>query len=126
MTSTPPPPTPASTAPAPPPAAPTAGGDSKRSSALDDYYHKWEQKVAGMKQASAAVDWSGTDWSKLKPSDIGVHIGPLMTEEQFREYRKRTGGNPTVLKAPTNPATNPATNPMSSAQKLGGTNNKPK
>lgn len=69
-------------------------------SALDQHYRAWEHKVASMKAASSKVDWAGADWSKLKPSDIGVHVGPLMTEEQFREYRKRTGSSPHVVKAP--------------------------
>lgn len=37
---------------------------------------------------SAAVDWSKVDWSRLKPSDVSVRMGPMMTEEQFAEYRK--------------------------------------
>lgn len=90
MSDTPPPPSPAAAAPTPTPSR----------TALDEYYQTWEQKVAGMKQASAVVDWSRADWSKLKPSDIGVQIGPVMTEEQFREYRRRTGSTPHVLKAP--------------------------
>ena len=79
-----------------------AEGSSKASKvsrgALDAYYKQWEQKVAGMKQASAGIDWSGVDFSKLKPSDIGVHVGPVMTEEQFKEYRRRTGSAPHVIK----------------------------
>lgn len=98
------PPPPANTpAPSPGPTptlAPTRTSEPTRTSALDEYYRQWEHKVAGMKQASAAVDWSGADWSKLKPSDIGVQMGPVMTEEQFKEYRRRTGSTPHVLKAP--------------------------
>lgn len=108
MSSTPPPPPPANTPNGPDGAttttiASTPQKSAASTSALDEYYRQWEQKVAGMKQASAAVDWSGADWSKLRPSDIGVQVGPVMTEEQFKEYRRRTGSTPHVLRAPTNP-----------------------
>jgi hypothetical protein len=48
----------------------------------------WDKQVQSMKEKSEAIDWSGADWSKLKPKDIGVTFGPPMTEEQFAEYRK--------------------------------------
>lgn len=48
----------------------------------------WDKQVQSMKEKSEAIDWSGADWSKLKPKDIGVTFGPPMTEEQFKEYRK--------------------------------------
>lgn len=48
----------------------------------------WDKQVQSMKEKSESVDWSGADWSKLKPKDVGVTFGPPMTEEQFREYRK--------------------------------------
>lgn len=52
---------------------------------------EWQAKVNAMRSKASAVDWSGVDWSKLKPSDIGVHIGAPMTEEEFRKYKSRQG-----------------------------------
>lgn len=83
------------------PKAPPPPPPKKASSSLDEHYKQWERKVAGMKLEASAVDWSKVDLSKLQPSDIGVHFGPMMTEEQFREYRKRAGGSVHVVKAPT-------------------------
>ncbi len=56
--------------------------------ALREHYRAWDRKVQEMREASAKVDWSNMDWSKLNPKDIGVNFGPMMTEEQFAEYRK--------------------------------------
>lgn len=72
-----------------------------KAQSLNEYYKSWERKVAGMKKEAASVDWTKFDFSKLQPSDIGVQFGPAMTEEQFKEYRKRTGGGSHVVKAPT-------------------------
>ena len=72
----------------------------KSASELQQSYKEWEHKVDGMKDATRQIDWSTFDFSKLKPKDIGVHIGPMMTEEQFREYRQRSGSNVHVLKGP--------------------------
>jgi hypothetical protein len=52
-------------------------------------YEEWDKKSDEMRRASANVDWSGVDWSKLNPKDVGVELGPAMTEEQFAEYRKK-------------------------------------
>lgn len=65
---------------------------------LDKYYQDWEKKVAAMTRQASTVDWSKVDLSKLNPSDIGVHLGPPMTEEQFRAYRARQGKPVRVLK----------------------------
>lgn len=48
----------------------------------------WQAAVAAMQGKAQAVDWSKVDWSKLSPSEIGVRLGPPMTEAEFREYRK--------------------------------------
>lgn len=53
-----------------------------------DMLIQWDKQLRDMKDASEKVDWSGTDWSKLNPKDVGVRFGPAMTEEQFAEYRK--------------------------------------
>lgn len=66
---------------------------------LNDYYSQWEKKVAGMSAASAATDWSKTDFSKLTARDIGVNFGPPMTEEQFKQYREKRGGSVQVVSA---------------------------
>lgn len=59
----------------------------KKKVSLDEYYKAWEGKIASMTAASAAADWSGTDFSKLKAKDIGVHMGPVFTAEEFERYR---------------------------------------
>ena len=53
----------------------------------------WRAVTDAMRAQSAGVDWSKVDWSKLAPSDIGVQMGPMMTEEQFREYQRRKGAD---------------------------------
>lgn len=53
-----------------------------------DMLIQWDKQLRDMKDATEKVDWSGTDWSKLNPKDVGVRFGPAMTEEQFAEYRK--------------------------------------
>ena len=58
-------------------------------SSLDSYYQRWETKVKGMQAASAAVDWSKYDFSKLNPKDISVQFGPMLTEEEFKRLRQR-------------------------------------
>ena len=66
-----------------------------------DEFKQWRAQVAEMKARAASVDWSKVDFSKLAPRDIGVQFGPMLTEEQFREYRKRAGGGVQVVRAPT-------------------------
>ena len=46
------------------------------------------------------VNWGNVDWTKLNPKDIGVRFGPALTEEQFREYRSRTGQPVHIVKRP--------------------------
>lgn len=52
---------------------------------------EWERTVASMRAKAQGVDWSKVDWSKLTAKDVGVQIGPMMTREQFEEYRRRSG-----------------------------------
>lgn len=52
---------------------------------------EWMRAAQAMKARSAAVDWTKADWSKLQPSDIGVHFGPALSEEEFKEYQRRKG-----------------------------------
>ena len=49
----------------------------------------WERHVRDMRSRTSGIDWSNVDFSKLTAKDIGVHLGPPMTKEQFDEYRKR-------------------------------------
>lgn len=60
----------------------------------------WAQEVQDMRARADSVDWSKVDWSKLRPQDIGVRMGPVMTEEQFKAYRAATGGHAHVIKKP--------------------------
>ncbi len=62
--------------------------DEKAKQLAKEMMLAWDKQVESMRNASQSVDWSGADWSALKPKDIGVTFGPPMTEEQFREYRK--------------------------------------
>lgn len=58
----------------------------------------WKSMTDAMKARTASVDWSKVDWSKLTAADIGVHMGPMMTEEQFREYQRRKGSAVHVIR----------------------------
>jgi hypothetical protein len=68
-----------------------------------DMLNEWDKQLREMKNASEKVDWSGTDWSKLNPKDVGVRFGPAMTEEQFAEYRKNRNVNVIRGTAPVKP-----------------------
>ena len=59
----------------------------------------WAAQVQGMRGRADGVDWSKVDWSKLGAKDVGVHMGPVMTEEQFKAYRERSGRNVHVVRA---------------------------
>lgn len=76
----------APTAPATTPAA-TAPAAAKKMS-LAEYYQAWEARTRAMTEASAAADWSGTDFRKLKAKDVGVSMGPVFTEAEFEKYRQ--------------------------------------
>lgn len=57
----------------------------------------WQATMA--KRAEQAKD-KDVDWSKTKidPSQLVAEMGPVLTEEQFKEYCKKTGMNHPVLK----------------------------
>lgn len=101
------PPRPPAAAAAAAPAAPAHHQQQQPPRSVNEFYAQWERQVAGMKARAAGIDWSRVDLSRLQPSDIGVQFGPMMSEEQFREYRKRTGGKVSVLKAPAPQAKKP-------------------
>lgn len=77
----------------PPVPPPLPSTKSTPRSAIDE----WQRRVGEMSSKTKEVDWSKTDFSKLQPSDIGVQMGPAMTEEEFRDYRRRTGGGARVI-----------------------------
>jgi hypothetical protein len=73
-----------------PPSAAAAGPSAAKPSAarsLAEYYKDWEQRTRSMHEEAAKVDWSSMDMSRLKASDIGVRLGPMLSEEQFRALR---------------------------------------
>lgn len=37
------------------------------------------------------------DFSKINPKDISYSMGPALTEEQFKEYCKKSGTKPTII-----------------------------
>jgi len=43
---------------------------------------------------------SSSDWAKQKvaPKDMSVELGPMLTEEQFKEYCQNNGIKPHILK----------------------------
>lgn len=79
--------------PAAQPAAQTVAQPAAQPASIDKATtaSEWMRAAQAMKARSAAVDWGKADWSKLQPSDIGVHFGPMMSEEEFKEYQRRKG-----------------------------------
>ena len=73
--------------------AATADDEIRAKKLARDMLIQWDRQLRDMKDATDKVDWSGTDWSKLNPKDVGVRFGPAMTEEQFAEYRKNKNVN---------------------------------
>ncbi len=63
----------------------------EKNDARADAMHAWEKKIRDMQSKAASTDWSKTDFRNLDPKDIGVHLGPPMTREEFEAYRKRSG-----------------------------------
>lgn len=80
---------------------------------------QWRREVQAMAARASSVDWSRVDWSKLKASDIGVKFGAPMTEEEFKEYRRRQGARPVhVIRNAGKPADpEPATSADEATQK---------
>ena len=77
------------------------GQDREQQASAASAASAWSHMVGEMKRASTQVDWSKIDLARLTPKDIGVHMGPMMTEEQFKAYRARAGpGSVHVVKAP--------------------------
>ena len=55
---------------------------------------------ATMEKRAAQAKDKAVDWRKVKldPSQLVAEMGPVLTEEQFKEYCRKTGMNHPVLK----------------------------
>jgi hypothetical protein len=58
-------------------------------------FEQWDAKTQDMKNNMPEPSSVGN----VKPSDVSVSFGPVMTEEMFKEYQKRKQGRLTVMKA---------------------------
>lgn len=76
-----------------PPASPDPPAAAKPSvvRSLSEYYKDWEERTRSMHEEAAKVDWSAMDMSKLKASDIGVRLGPMLSEAEFLAMRAKQG-----------------------------------
>ena len=61
----------------------TAGGS------IPDAYRAWQRETQGMRQAAARKSWTAKELTGINPKDIGVMLGPVLTEEQFKALGKR-------------------------------------
>jgi hypothetical protein len=59
-------------------------------------FEEWDAKTQDMKKKSEAANIHP---GSVKPSDVSVSFGPVMTEAQFKEYQKRKNTRMTVMKA---------------------------
>lgn len=59
-------------------------------------FEEWDAKTQEMKKKSEAAN---IEPGSVKPSDVSVSFGPVMTEAQFKEYQKRKNTRMTVMKA---------------------------
>ena len=84
-------PRPAAPPPPPPPATAASAAKPGVVRSLGDYYKDWEQRTRTMHEEAAKVDWSAVDMSKLKASDIGVRLGPMLSEADFLAMRAKQG-----------------------------------
>lgn len=61
----------------------------------------WQATMARRTQEAAKnATIKPEDWKsmKLDPSQLGVEMGPALTEEQFKEYCKNTGIRPQIVR----------------------------
>ncbi|ABT14117.1 hypothetical protein PBCVCVM1_672L [Paramecium bursaria Chlorella virus CVM-1] len=59
-------------------------------------FEEWDSKTQDMKKKSESANIAP---GSVKPSDVSVSFGPVMTEAQFKEYQKRKNTRMTVMKA---------------------------
>ena len=59
-------------------------------------FEEWDAKTQEMKKKGLDANIKP---GSVKPSDVSVSFGPVMTEEQFKEYQKRKNTRMTVMKA---------------------------
>jgi len=53
--------------------------------------HTQKPKLSVSQLTKNLRDPANADWSSLDPKDVRVGLGPVMTEEQMREYCKQNG-----------------------------------
>lgn len=64
----------------------------------NEAFEAWQQTIKNRAAAAAGapeVDWSKT---KLDPSKLKCELGPMLTEEQFKEYCQKSAIKPTILR----------------------------
>ena len=75
-----------------PPEQPSAEQVPAAQRELEASFRDWQARLARMQAATARALDSGEvteqDLKSIKASDIGVTMGPPLTEEQFRELRR--------------------------------------
>ena len=59
-------------------------------------FEQWDAETSKMRAESDKKIW---DTANIKPSDIGVKIGPVMDEKMFAEYKSRQHGRLNVISA---------------------------
>jgi len=65
----------------------------------DQAFEAWK-KVTSTRAEVMRATMSSSDWAKQKvaPKDMSVELGPMLTEEQFKEYCQNNGIKPHILK----------------------------
>lgn len=66
----------------------------------DQAFEAWK-KVTSTRAEVMRTTMSATDWAKQKvaPKDMSVELGPMLTEEQFKEYCQNNGIKPHIIKS---------------------------
>jgi hypothetical protein len=66
---------------------------------LPQGWGQWQQTTSRMHAASGNIRWTREGLASIKPKDIGVMFGPMLTEEQFKALGKtRSNVLKTVVK----------------------------
>ena len=63
-----------------------------REAALREWQYKTEHGARLARE-------SGIDWSKMRvdPKDVGVRVGPMLTEAEFKAMQKSSGTKATIV-----------------------------